>query len=64
MFVFPGLSLAKRDDPFALVDNRPTLRSDGWAYYHRGQVDAAKQSWANVGGTSRCARLGLMAGSG
>ena len=56
--MFPGLSLAKRDDPFALVDNRPTLRSDGWAYYHRGQVDAAKQSWANVGGMSAAKAAG------
>jgi len=50
LVIFPGLSVAKREEPFATGDSRPSLRNDGWAYYHRGQVSAALQSWANVGG--------------
>ncbi|ORY95730.1 PIN domain-like protein [Syncephalastrum racemosum] len=50
IFVFPGLSILRKDKPFSNEDRRPSVRATGWEYYEKNRVDVALGSWSNSGG--------------
>ncbi|KAG1559523.1 hypothetical protein G6F46_002736 [Rhizopus delemar] len=50
IFVFPGLSILRKDKPFSKEDTRPNHRATGWEFYEKGKVDLAMSNWASSGG--------------
>ncbi|KAL0092293.1 PIN domain-like protein [Phycomyces blakesleeanus] len=50
LFVFPGLSILRKDKPFSSDDNRPSHRATGWELYEKGKTDLALTHWINSGG--------------
>ncbi|KAI9262057.1 PIN domain-like protein [Sporodiniella umbellata] len=49
IFVFPGLSILRKDKPFSKEDARPSQRATGWEFYDKGKVDLAMSNWASSG---------------
>ncbi|KAF7727595.1 hypothetical protein EC973_007356 [Apophysomyces ossiformis] len=50
IFVFPGLSITRKDKPFSSEDNRPAYRATAWDLYDKGKVELAMNSWSSSGG--------------
>ncbi|CEG64051.1 hypothetical protein RMATCC62417_01095 [Rhizopus microsporus] len=50
IFVFPGLSILRKDKPFSKEDTRPSHRAAGWEFYEKGKTDLAMSNWASSGG--------------
>ncbi|CDH60807.1 xpg i-region protein [Lichtheimia corymbifera JMRC:FSU:9682] len=50
IFVFPGLSILRKDKPFSIEDRRPSTRANGWDLYDKNRLDSALQAWGNGGG--------------
>ncbi|KAG0166946.1 hypothetical protein DFQ30_006536, partial [Apophysomyces sp. BC1015] len=50
IFVFPGLSITRKDKPFSSEDSRPSYRATGWDLYEKGKLEMALGNWGNSGG--------------
>jgi hypothetical protein len=47
IFIFPGLSILRKDKPFSHEDSRPSQRATGWDFYDKKKVDLAMNSWSS-----------------
>ncbi|BFZ59465.1 hypothetical protein YB2330_000475 [Saitoella coloradoensis] len=48
VFVFNGINLLKKEDPFSRDDKRPSQRTAAWQRYEKGEVDAALQNFGQT----------------